>query len=159
MMRLLMQFRYEVKTGISEPSIKDANVVHLVVTNDQMFYTKTKKVQIMLTNGWEQKQGYWRIQQNSENKTKQKKSQNTQESMKTHMKLFCSLAHCLLCTFCLWRDPETNLSAFEVTDFVTCWKSSFSCLAGVGTHSFNPLKPEWLNSCQKIQMFIKQKFY
>lgn len=38
-----MQFRYEVKTGISEPSIKDANVVHLVVTNDQMFYTKTKK--------------------------------------------------------------------------------------------------------------------
>lgn len=101
MMRLLMQFRYEVKTGISEPSIKDANVVHLVVTNDQMFYTKTKKVQIMLTNGWEQKQGYWRIQQNSDNKTKQKKSQNTQESMKTHMKLFCSLAHCLLCTFCL----------------------------------------------------------
>lgn len=50
----------------------------------------------MLTNGWEQKQGYWRIQQN-----KKKKSQNTQESMKTHMKLFCSLAHCLLCTFCL----------------------------------------------------------
>lgn len=43
MMRLLMQFRYEVKTGICEPSIKDANVVHLVVTNDQMFYTKTKK--------------------------------------------------------------------------------------------------------------------
>lgn len=38
-----MQFRYEVKTGINEPSIKDANVVHLVVTNDQMFYTKTKK--------------------------------------------------------------------------------------------------------------------
>lgn len=36
MMRLLMQFRYEVKTGISEP-IKDANVVHLVVMNDQMF--------------------------------------------------------------------------------------------------------------------------
>lgn len=68
MMRLLMQFRYEVKTGISEPSIKDANVVHLVVTNDQMFYTKTKKVQIMLTNGWEQKQGYWRIQQNKTKK-------------------------------------------------------------------------------------------
>lgn len=39
MMRLLMQFHYEVKTGINEPSIKDANVV----TNDQMFYTKTKK--------------------------------------------------------------------------------------------------------------------
>lgn len=154
MMRLLMQFRYEVKTGINEPSIKDANVVHLVVTNDQMFYTKTKK----RTNNADKWLGTkTRL---LEDPTKQtKKSQNTQESMKTHMKLFCSLAHCLLCTFCLWRHPETNLSAFEVTDFVTCWKSSFSCLAGVGTHSFNPLKPEWLNSCQKIQMFIKQKFY
>lgn len=102
MMRLLMQFRYEVKTGISEPSIKDANVVHLVVTNDQMFYTKTKKS----TNNADKWLGTkTRLLEDPtkqrQQKTKQKKSQNTQESMKTHMKLFCSLAHCLLCTFCL----------------------------------------------------------